>query len=77
MPVHVITIATNDTQYENGLRMFELSFNRTRDIDTPMNMEVIRTTREKFWELRWKSKFLYVLKSLRCDPCLLGRSTLS
>ena len=77
MPVRVITITTNDTQSRNGLRMFEISFSMTKDIDTPMDMEVIRTTKGKFWELRSKSKLLYVLKSLRCDPCLPGRSTLS
>jgi hypothetical protein len=63
-------MTTNDTEYENGLRMFEISFNRTRNVDTLMDMEVIKTTKEKFWELRWRSKLLYVLKSLRCDPCL-------
>lgn len=73
MPVRVITITTNDTQYESGLRMFEISFNRTNNIDTPMELEVIRTTKEKFWELRWKSKLLYALKSLRCDTCLTDR----
>ena len=70
LPVHVITMTTNDTEYENGLRMFEISFNRTRNIDTPMDMEVIQTTKDKFWELGWRSKLLYVLKSLRCDRCL-------
>ena len=70
MPVHVITMTTNETEYENGLRMFEISFNRTRNVDTPMDMEVIQTTKEKFWELGWRSKLLYVLKSLRCDQSL-------
>ncbi len=74
MPVHVITPTTNETVYEKGLRIFELSFNRTKNIDTPMHMEIIRTTREKFRVLMWRSKLLYALKSLRCDdPCPLGR----
>ena len=70
MPIHVITMTTNETEYKDGLRMFEISFNRTRNIDTPMDMEVIQTTKEKFWDLGWKSKLLYVLKSLRCDQSL-------
>ncbi len=70
MPVHVITMTTDEAEYVEGLKMFEISFNRTRNIDTPMDMEVIQTTKEKFWELGWKSKLLYVLKSLRCDQPL-------
>ncbi len=65
LPVHVITMTTNETEYEDGLRMFETSFNRTRDVDTPMTMEVIQTTKEKFWEYGWRSKIMYVLPSLR------------
>ncbi len=56
---------TNDTEYEEGLRFFEVSFNRTRNVDTPMELEVIRTTSEQFQQLGWRAKILYALKSLR------------
>ena len=58
---------SNDTEYEDGMRYFESSFNRTKNVDTPMELEVIRVTSEQFQQLGWRAKVLYALRSLRCE----------
>ena len=58
---------SNDAEYEDGLRFFEVSFNRTRNIDTPMELEVIRVSSEQFFQLGWRAKIVYALKSLRYE----------
>ena len=74
-PVKVLTMLTNDAEYEDGLKYFKDSFSQTRNIDTPMELEVIRVSSEKFFELGWRAKIVYALKSLRyeqCDPLHYG-----
>ena len=72
MPVKVITMTTNDTQYIDGLRYFSESFNRTNGVDTPMELEIIKTTVETYETLGWRAKILYVLKVLRCGQSLFS-----
>ena len=72
MPVKVITMTTNETQYIDGLRYFTESFNRTNDVDTPMELEIIQTTVETYETLGWRAKILYVLKVLRCGQPLFS-----
>ncbi len=72
-PIKVLTMLSNDAEHEEGMRYFQYSFNRTRNVDTPMELEVIRVHSEDFFRLGLKAKIVYALKSLRyerSDPAL-------
>ena len=58
-------MASNDTEYREGLQFLEASLSRTNDVDIPMELEIIRVTKSQFINLGWRAKILYVLKSLR------------
>ena len=77
MPVKVITMASEQTKYVEGLQYFVQSFERANAIDTPMELAIINTTAEQHAVLGWKAKILYALKTLRSasSPIILQFST--
>ena len=77
MPVKVITMVSEQTQYVEGLQYFEESFRRARGVDTPMELAVIKTSAEQHAVIGWRAKILYALKTLRYGrlPIILQCST--
>ena len=65
MPVKVITMASEQIHYVEGLQYFAESFERANGVDMPMELAVIRTTAEQHAVIGWRAKILYALRILR------------
>ena len=71
MPVKVITMASEQTHYVEGLYYFEESFERAKDVDIPMELTVVKTTAEQHAVIGWRAKILYALKVLRSGKLII------